>query len=33
MAPLLRAGGIVLVDGTVKKIGNREWTMDYDRPM
>ena len=33
MAPLLRPGSIVLVDGRVRKIENNEWTTEHDRPM
>lgn len=33
MVPLLRPGSIVLVDGTVRKIENSEWTTEHDRPM
>jgi transcriptional regulator with XRE-family HTH domain len=31
--PLLRAGSIVQVDGTVRKIENSEWATEHDRPM
>jgi transcriptional regulator with XRE-family HTH domain len=33
MAPLLRPGSIVLVDGSVRKIENSGWKTEHDRPM
>ena len=33
MAPLLRPGSIVLVDATVRKIDDGDWTTEHDRPM
>lgn len=33
MAPLLRPGTIVLVDGAVRKIENCKWASEHDRPM
>jgi transcriptional regulator with XRE-family HTH domain len=33
MMPLLRPGSIVLVDGSVRKIDNGDWTTEHDRPM
>jgi transcriptional regulator with XRE-family HTH domain len=33
MMPLLRPGSIVLVDASVRKIDNGEWTSEHDRPM
>ena len=33
MMPLLRPGSIVLVDGSVRKIDDGEWTTEHDRPM
>jgi len=31
--PLLRPGSIVLVDGSVRKIDDGDWTTEHDRPM
>jgi len=33
MMPLLRPGSIVLVDGSVRKIDDGDWTTEHDRPM
>src|SRR5260370_4555389 len=33
MMALLRAGSIVLVDGSVRKIDDGDWTTEHDRPM
>ena len=33
MAPLLRPGSIVLVDASVRRIEESEWTTEHDRPM
>ena len=33
MVPLLRPGSIVLVDGSVHKIDDGDWTTEHDRPM
>jgi len=33
MAPLLRPGSIVLVDASVHKIDDGDWTTEHDRPM
>jgi len=33
MMPLLRPGSIVLVDGSVNKIDDGNWTTEHDRPM
>lgn len=33
MMPLLRPGSIVLVDSTVQKIDDGDWTTEHDRPM
>lgn len=33
MAPLLRPGSIVLVDVSVRRIEDTDWTTEYDRPM
>jgi len=33
MVPLLRPGSIVLVDGSVRKIDDGDWTTEHDRPM
>jgi transcriptional regulator with XRE-family HTH domain len=33
MVPLLRPGSIVLVDASVRKIDDGEWTSEHDRPM
>jgi len=33
MTPLLRPGSIVLVDASVHKIDDGEWTTEHDRPM
>lgn len=33
MAPLLRPGSLVLVDATVRRIENVEWTHEQDRPI
>ena len=33
MVPILRPGSIVVVDTSVRRIDNRNWTSEYDRPM
>jgi transcriptional regulator with XRE-family HTH domain len=33
MVPLLRPGSIVLVDASIRKIDDGEWTSEHDRPM
>src|SRR5260370_12006713 len=33
MMPLLRPGSVVLVDGSVRKIDDGDWTTEHDRPM
>jgi len=33
MAPLLRPGSIVLVDGSIREINDGDWTTEHDRPM
>jgi hypothetical protein len=33
MMPLLRPGSIVLVDASVRKIDDGDWTTEHDRPM
>jgi hypothetical protein len=33
MVPLLRPGSIVLVDVTIRRIEEQEWSTEYDRPM
>jgi transcriptional regulator with XRE-family HTH domain len=33
MMPLLRPGSIVLVDGSVRKIDDGDWTTEHDRPI
>jgi transcriptional regulator with XRE-family HTH domain len=33
MVPLLRPGSIVLVDASVRKIDDGDWTTEHDRPM
>src|SRR5260370_31362137 len=33
MMPLLRPGSIVLVDASVHKIDDGDWTTEHDRPM
>jgi transcriptional regulator with XRE-family HTH domain len=33
MVPLLRPGSIVLVDSSVRKIDDDDWTTEHDRPM
>jgi hypothetical protein len=33
MMPLLRPGSMVLVDSSVNKIDDGDWTMEHDRPM
>jgi hypothetical protein len=33
MVPLLRPGSIVLVDASIRKIDDGNWTREHDRPM
>ncbi len=33
MVPLLRPGSIVLVDVSIRKIDDTDWTTEHDRPM
>lgn len=33
MVPILRPGSIVLVDTSVRRIGDIDWSSEYDRPM
>jgi hypothetical protein len=33
MVPLLRPGSTVLIDTTLRRIEDEEWSNEYDRPM